>query len=368
MGSLSEDIRATMRCLCALGAEIQQEGDVVHVAPVWGSIPSQAALDCGESGSTLRFLLPVAAALGVEARFTGSGRLPERPNDALIEQLRAHGVHVDANLLPLTIRDALLPGTYALPGDISSQYLTGLLLALPHLTASSRIELTTALHSRGYVDLTLALLQEYGVRVDQQADTFAVSAPQHGEGGVHTVEGDWSNAAFWLAATALGGDVRVEGLDARSVQGDREIVRLLERFHAPDGTLRGIDIDCADVPDLVPILAVVAARAQGVTQIRNAARLRLKESDRLFAMCQGLRTLGARVEETEDGLIVRGSCDMTGGEVDACGDHRIAMALAIAASVAEGSVRLSGAQAVDKSYPSFWDDYRALGGLATLVG
>lgn len=362
LADISEDIGATIRCLAALGAAFHREGDVLWVRPVWNNLPSKASLHCGESGSTLRFLLPIAAALGVEVCFQGGGRLPARPNDALLSCLAGNGAAVAGEGLPITISGKLRGGEYALPGDVSSQYLTGLLLALPHLPSSSRIRLTSCLSSAGYVDMTLDVLNRFGIAVRQEGDLFHLPAPQKGSGGSHAVEGDWSAAAFWLAANALGADVRVEGLERNSLQGDRGLIDILARFQEIDGGLRGIRIDAGDVPDLVPILAVVATQAKGTTRIVNAARLRMKESDRLEAMAKNLQALGANIQTTPDGLSIEGPAALTGGETDAFGDHRIAMAIAVATMVAQGPVRLHGADSVGKSYPAFWQDYRALGG------
>ena len=312
--------------------------------------------DCRESGSTLRFLLPVFAALGKEATFTGTGRLPERPMQPLIDQLREHGCTIDRENLPISIAGRLRPGTFTLPGDVSSQYVTGLLFALPLLAGDSEIALTSPLESRGYVDMTLRTLGKFGVVIHESARGFQVPGGQAYQppAGPLIPDADWSSAAFWLAANALGSGVRVTGLDEASTQPDRVIAGLLKDL--PE------EIDVSQCPDLAPILAVVMALTPGKRAIVNGLRLRLKESDRLHAMAANLAALGADVTELPDGLAINGKTLLKGGEVDSFGDHRIAMAMAIAALRCESEVTLHGAQAVGKTYPAFWEEYQRLGG------
>jgi len=329
---ISEDIAATKECL-----------------------QNSSVCDCRESGSTLRFLLPVMAALGREVTFIGAGRLPERPMQPLVGLLRGHGCTIDSERLPITLRGRLRPGTFALPGDVSSQYVTGLLLALPILDGDSEITLTSPLESRGYVDMTLRTLRKFGVKVIERANGWKIPAPQRYLSTVNcqlSTEGDWSNAAFWLAANALGSRVHVTGLDETSAQPDRAIAGLLRQL--PE------EIDVSQCPDLAPILSVVLALTPGERGISNASRLRLKESDRLHAMAVNLIALGADVSELPEGLMIRGKRSLRGGEVDSFGDHRIAMAMAIAALRCDGEVVLHGAQAVRKSYPAFWEDYNKM--------
>lgn len=370
---LNADIEATVRCLRALGAEIGRVGEDFIVKPVTAPV-SQAELDCGESGSTLRFLLPVAAALGVEARFTGSGRLPERPLGELCAALRSGGAAVSADRLPITVSGGLRAGTYRLPAKVSSQYISGLLFALPLLTGESLLELDGVPESAPYIDMTLAALRSFGVASERERNAWRIPAGQgyHSPGSL-SVEGDWSNAAFWLCAGAVGRkSLTVTGLDPASPQGDRAVAALLRRMGASvtegennltvsPATLRGIELDARDVPDLVPVLAVTAAYAAGETRIVNAGRLRLKESDRIASTAALIRALGGRVTEEAEGLTIHGG-GLRGGTVEAWGDHRIAMAAAAASAACEAPVTIRGAEAVNKSYPSFFEDYRALGG------
>ena len=354
IGALNRDIEATIACLRALGAGIEIAPGGLRVNPI-GAVPGACGLDCGESGSTLRFLLPVACALEARATFTGRGRLPERPNAPLVEALRAHGAKIDADTLPTRVAGALRGGRWTLPGDVSSQYVTGLLFALPRLAEDSEIVLTTPLQSAGYVDMTLRALSAFGVEIEPTTDGWRVPGGQRyrSPGGI-AVEGDWSAAAFWFAANALGSDIRVEGLLDDTAQGDRAITELLGRPA----------IDASGVPDLVPALAVAAAALPQRTVITGAARLRLKESDRLESVAALLRALGGTAEVLPDGLLIDGGPPLRGGDVDGCGDHRIVMAAAVAAAAATAPVRIHGAEAVSKSYPDFFTDFNRLGGHA----
>ena len=369
------DIAATLRCLEALGACARESGESLAVTPIDRSrLPKNAVLNCGESGSTLRFLLPVAAALGVEARFQMEGRLPERPMGHLETALRLHGCSVhrpDGKSLSLSGR--LTGGNYALPGNISSQYVTGLLLALPLIREDSALEIAAPLESEAYVNLTLETLRAFGADIRRDGTRFAVRGGQRlvGRGRLDT-DGDWSNAAFWLCAGAMpGGRVVCRGLSEQSVQGDRAVVDLLGRMGAnisrresgllvSEGRRRAAVIDASGIPDLIPPLAAVAAAGVGVTRIENAGRLRLKESDRLTAVTLTLNALGADLCAEGDRLIINGVSALTGGTVDSWGDHRIAMMAAIASAACAEPVTVRNAGAVDKSYPGFWRDLAAL--------
>ena len=348
----SKDIEATRACLAAMKAG--------------------APLPCGESGSTLRFLLPVAAAQGLPAEFHMQGRLPQRPLAPLDEQLAAHGVQLTRprpDVLRLSGR--LTPGDFTLPGNVSSQYISGLLFALPLLDGPSKLTVTGTVESAPYIDMTLDALGKFGVVPRREGNVFFLSPAAYRSPGRAAVEGDWSNGAFWLCAGALGGPVTVTGLNPGSLQGDKAVVEMLKQFGAnitedhgiytvSGGELHGIDIDARAIPDLVPVLSVVAAAAEGETKIYHAGRLRLKESDRIETVCAMLRALGADVEETPDGLTVRGGRALPGGVVDSANDHRIAMSAAVASILCRGRVTVTCAEAVSKSYPRFWEDFAAL--------
>lgn len=356
MNALNSDIDATVDCLRALGADIEQTKTGFRVCPIDRSSVHSCTLFCGESGSTLRFMLPVVAALGACCTFTGAGRLPERPNAILTDALNAHGAHTDGSTLPMQLRGRLTGGIFRIAGNVSSQYITGLLMALPLCSADSEILLTTALESAAYVDITLEALACFGIVAERTPSGWHIpGGQQYHSPGTVAAEGDWSSAAFWFAISRLGSDVRCLGLNPNSLQGDRAIVNLLGQL--------GNQIDVANTPDLVPALAVAAAVHPGTTRIVGASRLRIKESDRLCAVANMLRSLGGHVDELSDGLIIRGVSQLTGGIVDGCNDHRIVMAAAIAASAASGPVTITDAQAVSKSYPAFFEHFSQLGGL-----
>jgi 3-phosphoshikimate 1-carboxyvinyltransferase len=377
MEQRSEDIDATISCLRALGAEVALLPDGVFVRGI-EQVRENPLLDCGESGSTFRFMLPVACALCEHARFTGSGRLPERPIGELMRVMQAHGVAFSAEQLPFATAGKLTGGDFALPGNVSSQYLTGLLLALPTIAEDSTISLTTRLESAAYVDITLHALKRFGVQVRVQNGVYAVSGGLTIRSpGTLSVDGDWSNAAFFLAAGALGNPVTMTGLNPDSPQGDKAILDALRQFGAhvekkQDSVtvsplqLTGCTIDVGETPDLLPILAVLGACAAGETRLVNAARLRLKESDRLASVSAMLRALGGTVEELPDALVITGGA-LAGGTVDSCRDHRIAMSAAIASIRCKQEVTILGADAVKKSYPAFYQDFNLLGGHADVV-
>ena len=359
----SQDINATLRCLRALGALARWEGDTLKLHGLGHGVrqaPLCPVLDCGESGSTLRFLIPVALVLRGEGVFAGRGRLMERPQAPYFDIFREKGVFWERTGNLLEVKGALSPGEYRLPGDVSSQFVTGLLYALPLLDGDSEIVLTSPLESRGYVDMTLDILGKFGVQVENQSYTrFSVSGNQTFQARDMTVEADWSQAGFWYAAAFLGNAVETAGLDPRSTQGDRVIAAHFETLSRPGD----VDIDVSGCPDLVPPLAAMAAVRPGVTRLTNAARLRIKESDRLSAVTRVLGGLGAQVTEHWTSLTVRGRETLAGGvAVDSFNDHRIAMMAAVAAARCEKPVTVTGAECVAKSYPDFWEVYESLGG------
>ena len=356
--ALSKDIEATAQCLQALGAGIEYSEGVFHVRPV-KKVNQNALLECGESGSTLRFLLPVVCALGGGARIKMHGRLPQRPLSPLWEELCAHGAELSRPGEDIiSVAGQLRAGDYSIRADISSQYISGLLFALPVLRGESSLMLEGNIESAGYIHMTRNAQSEFGLDLPFDGRRFDVPAEAaYVSPGNAGVEGDWSNAAFWLAADALsGGTVEVSGLRADSLQGDKAVVELIRSIRAGNAV-----IDVKDVPDLVPILAVVAAVSPGVTEFVNGARLRIKESDRISSVCRMLRSLGAECQERAEGLAVTGG-RLSGGTVDGENDHRIVMSAAVAAIACEGPVTILGSQAADKSYPAFFEDYKKLGG------
>ncbi len=374
---LSDDITATGRCLAelrragwlgggkALGRDGESDGAVEDAT-------KSCKLDCGESGSTLRFLMPLAGALGIESDFVCEGRLTDRPMEPYLEVLATHGCTVEGHN-PKHLSGQLTAGTFMLPGSISSQFITGLLAALPILKGDSKLIITGRVQSRPYVDLTMQILGAAGIKITEEKNednseaysTFYIKGGQNyalPADALNNMEGDWSAAAFWIVMDAMiEGHISVDGLDPKSVQGDKEIVSVMDILF-PEGGAAVVDV--ANTPDLGPALAVLAcARPAGsVTRITGAGRLRYKESDRLHAVCEVLSGLGARIEEGEDHLTIIAKGKLTGGEADSFGDHRIAMMAAAAACIAEGPVTITNAGVVSKSYPNFYEDYQKLGG------
>lgn len=363
----SADIKATVSALNSLGAKITETAEGYAVEGI-KEVPRNTKIDCCESGSTLRFLIPIAAALGADAEFFGQGRLPQRSVSEYVKLFPEKGVVISGETMPYKLSGKLCGGEYKIDSTLSSQYITGLLFALPLLGGDSVIRPAAELTSRGYIDMTIDIMRQFGVAINEKDNAFYIKGNQKYSYGnkAYTVEGDWSQAAFFLVAKTLGADIAVKGIDYLSKQGDKEIAQLLNEM-GQSGSLRGIDIDAAQIPDLVPILAVVAAFAEGQTRIYNAARLREKESDRLFAMFDGLRQMGADITETKDGLIINGGKPLKGSICKGYNDHRIVMALSIAAAFAEGQTEIDDAQSIEKSYPSFFEDYNNLGGNADVI-
>ena len=372
LDGFSADIEATMQCLEALGARCEETANGLSVTPV-GVCPAQARLDVGESGSTLRFLLPVLGALGVQAEIRMHGRLPERPLSPLWEVLEAHGMRLQQDGTILHTDGQLIAGDYSLPGNVSSQFISGLLFALPLLGGNSTLTVTGALQSARYVSMTEQALAEAGILTKKDGPVWQIGGGQrYASPAVQTVEGDWSNAAFFLCMGALSATgVTVTGLNSTSLQADRAVTEILVRFGAEltvsedavtvrRGVLHGITLDAGPIPDLVPVVSCLAALCDGETRVENAARLRLKESDRLQTTAALLSALGSSVRELPDGLIISGRGRLSGGTADACGDHRIAMSAAMAACGCEGPVTVSGSECVAKSYPAFWEDFASL--------
>ena len=373
LNATNDDIAATVRCLRALGAAIDAQDGALHIRPLSGAAAHTAQLDVGESGSTLRFLLPVLGALGVHAEVRMHGRLPERPLSPLQELLQAHGMTLRRCGDVLHVSGQLTAGDYTLPGSVSSQFVSGLLFALPLLFGDSTLTVTGELQSARYVAMTEQAIRAAGITVQKTGQSYQIEGQQfYHAPAVQTVEGDWSNAAFFLCMGALSkAGITVHGLAQDSLQADRAILALLTRFGAEvrvDGTsvtvrrraLRGITVDAGPIPDLIPTVSALAALAEGETHIENAARLRLKESDRLATTAALIRALGGQVREGPDALTITGVPMLQGGTVDAAGDHRIAMSAAVAACGCAGPVIVTGSECVAKSYPTFWDDFSSL--------
>ncbi|MDL2232901.1 3-phosphoshikimate 1-carboxyvinyltransferase [Ruminococcaceae bacterium OttesenSCG-928-L11] len=363
---LSRDTAATLGALRAMGATVTEAESAVTIR---GGLHCPAApIDCDESGSTLRFLIPVAAMLGGEIAFTGRGRLLQRPHQVYEAVFARAGARYRRQDNCIVVGGPLRGGRYAVPGDISSQFISGLLLALPLAEEGSALTLETPLESRGYVDMTIDVMHRFGVDIHRETDGFVIPGGQRYRGTSYTVESDFSQAAFFLGAAALGRDVQCRGLNPNSLQGDRAILPVLEAMGATvtwrDGLLsvqadglRAVTVDVRDIPDLVPPIAALLCVSKGTGRIVNAGRLRHKESDRLAALATELSRLGADITEEPEALCIRGQETLRGGQADAHGDHRIAMALGLAAIRCEEPVLLTGSECVDKSYPAFWADF-----------
>ena len=375
---ISDDIAATAACLNALGAQITREADDrLRIVPIRSVPQGVCRLPCGESGSTLRFLLPIVGALGASAVFCMRGRLPERPLEPLATLLEQNGMALRRDNTLLYCSGRLTAGDFSIRGDVSSQYVSGLLLALPLLGADSTLTVTGKIESAAYIAMTLDALAAAGAAPETDGRAYHIRGRQRFQlPKTVVVEGDYSSAAFFLCMGALSErGIAVSGLNPDATQGDRAIVRLLADFGAEVAVqgdlvavqgrrLHGLTIDAAPIPDLVPVLAVVAAAAEGETRFINAGRLRLKESDRLRTTATLLRALGGSAEERENELIVYGGA-LSGGTADAGGDHRIAMAAAVAACACTSPVTIDKAECTAKSYPRFWDDLDSLKGGCT---
>ncbi|WP_373483439.1 3-phosphoshikimate 1-carboxyvinyltransferase [Acetobacterium sp.] len=380
---MSEDMIATCDAMSALGASIekQEEQNGRFTLTIKGCDPlalKAETIQCNESGSTLRFIIPIVLLQPKRAVITGKGRLVTRPMKPYYEIFAEKAIqyeHLNKEQdLPLAVEGSLTPGTYKIDGGVSSQFITGLLFALPLLAGDSVIELTSKLESKPYIDITLDVLKHFGIAIVNEKDQrFLIKGNQAYAPGKYRVEGDFSQGAFWLAAGAIGKKMDCKDLDLSSFQGDKVMVDLIKQMggdiSAETGGLmvkksetRGIVIDVSQCPDLVPILAVLGSLSKGTTTIINGERLRFKESDRLMATALELNKLGGNIEETADGLVIHGVDGFTGGHVQSHNDHRIAMALAIATIRASGKIVLDGAEAVNKSYPHFWEDFKAVGG------
>lgn len=371
---LSQDISATIDCAKALGAEITVEGNTAYVDGTNLFSSKEAVLNCRESGSTLRFFIPVAAVGGVNTTFIGKGRLPQRPIGIYLDCLPKAGVQcITQGGLPLKINGKLQSGEFTVPGDVSSQFITGLLLALPLTGEDSKIVLSSSLESVGYINMTIRTMAKFGIKVEVTDYGYFIKGGQSYKPCNYICEGDWSQAGFFMAAGALGGNVTLKGLRTDSIQGDKACMEIFSRFGAKvtidsdkinvtADKLKGIEIDARQIPDLVPIFAVTAAFAEGTTNIYGAERLRIKESDRLNAICTCLKKIGVDVTEKPDGLIINGISQANGGCVEGYNDHRIVMSMSIAVEKSANFIEITDKESINKSYPAFFEDYKKIMG------
>lgn len=384
--SMSKDIEATMRCLRAINVAVDEVPGMfagrraLQISGTGHPMAAADSVDCGESGSTLRFFLPLGANLNCPLTFIGHGKLVSRPLQAYYDIFDKQFIQYfnDNGKLPLTVNGKLQPGIFKLPGDVSSQFVSGLLFVLPLLNGDSVIEITSPLESSAYVDMTISCLAKFGVKVENENGRhrrYLVPGKQRYQALDSRVEGDWSQAAFWTVGGSLGAKITCAGMDFNSLQGDKAVLEIMQRMGAlveknadsvtvSGGVTKATVIDAANCPDIIPVLTVLAAVSEGTTKIINAARLRIKECDRLAAMTSELNKMGADVTEEAEGLTIVGKPQgLHGGvEVDAWNDHRIAMSLAIAAQKCAQPIILTGSDSVAKSYPDFWEDYKSVGG------
>ena len=377
----SDDIIATIDAMNSLGAKIVKHKDYIEVIGAYGSDekPQETRIiDCNESGSTLRFLVPISLLFKGSSKFIGRGNLGKRPLTTYYNIFERQGIEYsyEEGNLNLVINGELNPGTFEVEGNVSSQFITGLLFTLPLLKEDSKIIITTEMESKGYIDLTLRAMSDFGVEIiNNNYREFIIKGNQKYKARNYRVEGDYSQAAFFLCADSLGNDVLCKDLDLNSLQGDKEVIDILERmnvvFNANDigvkgttnGELASTVIDGSQCPDIIPVLTSVAALTKGTTEIINAGRLRIKECDRLAAVTSELNKLGAKIIEKEDGLVVTGVEKLQGGvEVWSHKDHRIAMTLAIASTRCEEPIVIKDYECIAKSYPKFFEDFKALGG------
>lgn len=359
----SADIGVTAEAMNALGANVISDGDVYTVKGI-KSAAKAAKIDCGESGSTLRFIIPIACALGTEATFIGHGKLPERPITPYVREFSSKGIGFEPQSgLPISVKGKLSAGEYNLEGDVSSQFITGLMFALPLCSEDSVIKLTSPLQSKPYADMTVAVLKQFGIDIHETTmnglPLYLIKGNQKYKPCRVSVEGDYSQAAFFYTANALGSEITVKNLNPESVQGDKAITDIIAGC---GNDMKPFTVDVGDIPDLVPILTVLGCFTKGKSRIVNAARLKIKESDRLTAIADALNRIGGKVTAGDDYLEIEPIDHFTGGEVDSYNDHRIVMSAAIAALSSDSPVIIKGAEAVNKSYPRFFDDFKALGG------
>lgn len=371
INGICSDIEATADCLAALGAEVIPTDFGYRITPVFKASKG-GLLRCRDSGSTLRFLIPVSAVLGADADFYMEGKLHERPLFPLDAELARHGIAITKEGRMLSVRGKLNSQNFRIDGGVSSQFISGILMALP-VIGGGTVTLAGKVESVDYIKITMDAMRAFGVDVKLCGNVLTVPGGGYISPHKVTVSGDWSGASFWIAAGALSDDgITCHGVDLSSTQGDRKILDSALKIGAnvtfgdasvtvKRGKLRAFDTDAVHIPDAVPVISVLCALADGTSHITGAARLRLKESDRLAVMTELLTKMGCDVTELADGLVINGREKLSGAVIDAHRDHRIAMSAAVAAMMCDGEVTVMGAECVNKSYSAFWDDYVSLG-------
>ena len=361
--SFSKDIIATIKALENIGATIEIDGTTARVKGIEKST-STTEINCNESGSTLRFMIPIVCGLGIYTIFKGEGKLPSRPITPYIEEFSQKGISFDYNnTMPFSVNGKLKAGIFNIDGKISSQFITGLLFALPLLDGNSEIVLTNELESKSYVEMTISALKTFGIEIDKTSRGWYIKGNQEYKPQNVTIEGDYSQSAFFYVANALENNIKIDGLDKKSCQGDKLIVEIINEISYNSNKLKTFNIDGSDIPDIVPILAVLACFCDGTSKITNIARLKIKESDRILAISECLNKIGGNVIATEDSLIINGIDSFTGGKVDSFNDHRIAMCMAICSTKCTSQIEIINASCVEKSYPDFFEIFKRLGGI-----
>lgn len=376
---LCDDIKRTAEALEAISAKITFNEDFIFITPV-KKIPKSVDIFCGESGSTLRFLLPLCAALGISSTFSGNGRLPKRPIGTILKLLKDNGINTSNDFLPISLNGLLKAAEFKIDGSVSSQFITGLLFALPLLSEDSKIEILPPISSKPYIDITIDVLSSFGIKIDFKNNIIYVKGNQkYISPEKVSADGDFSNAAFFLVGGAISGDVKVSGLNLSTKQGDKRIIEILSKMGAKveigdnyvraiKSSLNGIEIDSKHIPDLVPVLSVAGAFAKaGITSFTNASRLRTKESDRIKSSTAMIESVGGITAETDDGFIVFPNEDISSGEIQGFNDHRIVMSAFILGTASKASVSVSDILAANKSYPNFFEDFKALGGKFSVI-
>jgi 3-phosphoshikimate 1-carboxyvinyltransferase len=368
--SFSKDIWATISAMRSMGAEYTVNGDEITVRGI-GSEPSQnAVVDCCESGSTLRFLIPVAAVLGINSEFLGQGRLPQRPITPYIRELSCKGISFDYNnTMPFAFSGKLESGIYHLEGDISSQFITGMLFSLPLADGSSEIIMTSPLQSKPYADMTVKCLEKFGIEISETKNGYFIKGNQIYKPCNSRIEGDYSQASFFFVANAIGNNVKINNLDEESIQGDKKIVEIISElcYNKNENDKSVYCIDAENIPDLVPVLAVLASLSKRQVRITGIERLKIKESDRIISTADMINALGGNVIPYNDSMLINPIECFIGGTVDSFGDHRIVMSASVIATRAKGDVVILNADAVEKSYPDFFTDYNNIGGKANVI-
>lgn len=378
ISQLSKDIEATLNCIKNMGADYIKKDNIYEIIPAKKYIQNPV-LDCGESGSTLRFLMPVLSALGTGATFVGSGRLPERPMELIVDLLSEHNNSFSSSKPPITVSGKTCSGKFSIAGNISSQFISGLLFALPLLKEKSVIKLTSKLQSSAYVNMTIDTLKGFGINIETKEDEFIINAfENYTSPKEYVVEGDWSNAAFFMVMAALGGEITIQNLNPCSYQSDKMILDALtsagvnyvsskNEITVKKSQIKPFDFDVSQCPDLFPVLSILACGANGKSTLYNAERLRIKESDRIKTTKELILNLGGKAQETADSLIIYGNGKLKGGAADSFNDHRIAMSAFCASVICDEEIILKDARAVDKSYPSFMEDFNKIGGAFDVI-